>query len=199
VTTNDETTNDETTTDETTDPETTTDETGDVETTTDVATTGRRARVFAFGVLPALALLLAIGAGVLKWQTGVAATKAEAGQESVQAARDIATVMLTYEPDKIEEQLVAARDLLTGPFRESYTTMINDVVIPGAKNQRITAITNIPGAASISADAHHAQVMLYVDQKVTIGDGAPTNNLSTVRVTLDKVGDRWLMSNFEPV
>lgn len=155
-------------------------------------------RVLAFGVLPALALVLAISAGVLKWQVNEARQDDAARAESLQAARDTVTVMLTYEPAKIDEQLAQARDLLTGPFRDTYITMTNDIVIPGAKQKGITAVAAVPGAAIESVDKNRAVTMLYVNQKVSVGGQMPTDNLSTVRVTLDKVGGRWLVSQFEP-
>jgi Mce-associated membrane protein len=34
---------------------------------------------------------------------------------------------------------------------------------------------------------------------VTVGNGVPTDTASSVRITLDKVGERWLISKFEPV
>ncbi|MGA5465671.1 hypothetical protein [Mycobacterium sp. NPDC050041] len=156
-------------------------------------------RVFAFGVLPALALVLAVAAGVLKWHDSEVRQTDAARAESLQAARNTVTVMLTYDPAKIDEQLANARDLLTGPFRETYTRMTNEIVIPGAKAQGITAVAAVPGAAIESVDKNHAVTMLYVNQKVSVGGQMPTDNLSTVKVTLDKVGDRWLVSQFEPV
>jgi Mce-associated membrane protein len=159
----------------------------------------RWSRVLAFGVLPGLALVLAVAAGVLKWQVNEARQTDAARTESVQAARDTVTVMLTYDPAKIDQQLAEARELLTGPFRDTYITMTNDIVIPGAKQQGITAVASVPGAAIESVDKNRAVTMLYVNQKVSIGGQMPTDNLSTVKVTLDKVGDRWLVSQFEPV
>jgi Mce-associated membrane protein len=38
-----------------------------------------------------------------------------------------------------------------------------------------------------------------VNQTVVVGTGVPTDNLSSVRVTLDKVDGRWLISQFQPV
>jgi len=32
-----------------------------------------------------------------------------------------------------------------------------------------------------------------------VGADAPTNTTSSVRVTLDKVGGRWLISAFDPI
>ncbi|MCV7169136.1 hypothetical protein H7I41_04255 [Mycobacterium manitobense] len=157
------------------------------------------ARVLAFGVLPALALILAISAGLLKWQVNEAREADAARAESLQAARNTVALMLTYDPAEIDQQLAEARDLLTGPFRDTYITMTNDIVIPGAKQQGITAVASVPGAAIESVDKNRAVTMLYVNQKVSVGGQMPTDNLSTVRVTLDKVGDRWLVSQFEPV
>jgi Mce-associated membrane protein len=42
-------------------------------------------------------------------------------------------------------------------------------------------------------------VLLFVDQTVIVGKTAPTNTASSVRVTLDRIDDRWLISQFDPV
>jgi Mce-associated membrane protein len=156
-------------------------------------------RVLALGVLPTLALLLALGAGFLKWQDNSVRDSQIARAQSVQAARDSTIALLSYKPDTVEQQLTAARDLLTGEFRGSYTSLTNDVVIPGAKQKRISAVATIPAAASVSAEPNHAVVLVFVNQTVIVGQDAPTDTASSVRVTLDKVGDRWLISKFDPV
>jgi Mce-associated membrane protein len=156
-------------------------------------------RTVAFVVLPVLALLLALGAGALKFlDEGVRESKA-ARDESVQAAKDITISMLSYKPDTVEQQLTAARDRLTGGFRDEYTNLTNNVVIPGAKQKQITAVANVPDAASVSANPGRAVVLLFVNQTVTVGAGVPADTASSVRVTLDKVGDRWMVSQFDPV
>jgi Mce-associated membrane protein len=156
-------------------------------------------RVLALGVLPTLALLLALGAGFLKWQDNSVRDSQIARAQSVQAARDSTIALLSYKPDTVEQQLTAARDLLTGEFRGSYTSLTNDVVIPGAKQKRISAVATIPAAASVSAEPNHAVVLVFVNQTVIVGQDAPTDTASSVRVTLEKVGDRWLISKFDPV
>jgi Mce-associated membrane protein len=168
----------------------------------DSVAVGRRVdwpRVLAYGVLPVLALALAVGAGFFKWQDSSASDAAVARSESVQVAKDSTTELLSYKPDTVEQQLGAARDLLTGDFRDSYTSLTHDVVIPGAKQQQISAVAAVPAAASVSASPSRAVVLVFVDQSVVMGKGAPTETASTVRVTLDKVGSRWLISGFDPV
>ena len=90
-------------------------------------------RLFVFGLLPGLVLLMALGAGYLKWQHSYAQLSEQARIESVRAATDGTIALLSYRPDTVDKDLVAARDRMTGTFRDSYTQLTNDVVIPGSK------------------------------------------------------------------
>jgi Mce-associated membrane protein len=155
--------------------------------------------LMAYALLPGLALLLAMGAGYLKWWGASASDVPSASAQSVRAASEGTVAMLSYRPDNVDKTLGAARDRLTGDFRDAYTKLINDVVIPGAKQKEITATANVNAAASVSATNTHAVALVFVNQTVTIGTEAPTATASSVRVTLDKVRDRWLISQFEPV
>ena len=157
------------------------------------------ARVVAYGVLPALALLLALGAGYLKWMDNSVRDDENARVESMRAAKESTIAMLSYKPDTVEQQLTAARDLLTQDFRDQYTSLTKDVVIPGAKQKQISAVATVPAVASVSADPRRAVVLVFVNQTVVIGQTAPTDSASSVRVTLEKVGNRWLISKFDPV
>jgi Mce-associated membrane protein len=157
-------------------------------------------RVLAYGVLPALALVLALAAGYFRWVVASADELALARTESVRVASEDAAALLSYKADSADRDLNnAARDRLTGDFKDAYINLIRQVVIPGAKEKHISAVAKVNAAASVSASANHAVVLLYVDQTVTIGDGAPTDTQPVVRVALDKVNGRWLVSHFDPV
>ncbi|WP_413467743.1 hypothetical protein [Mycobacterium sp. RTGN3] len=156
-------------------------------------------RMLAYGVLPVLALILALGAGYLKWQDDSARDAQTTAAQSVQAATDSAIAMLSYRPDTVEKDLTAARDRLTGQFKDDYTGLINDVVIPGAKQKQISVVATVPAAASVSATENHAVVLVFVNQTTIMGQGAPTSTASSVRVSLDNVQGRWLISQFDPV
>lgn len=156
-------------------------------------------RIFGFGVLPAIALLLALVAAYLKWADNSVRDAEQARIESVQAAKNSTVAMLSYKPDTVERQLNDARNLLAGDFKESYTGLINDVVIPGAKQKQISAVASVPAVASVSADANKAAVLVFVDQTTVVGQAGPTETASSVRVTLEKIDGRWLISNFDPV
>lgn len=166
-------------------------------------------RVLVYGLLPGLALVLALVAGFSKWQLDtsdygtVPPVASEQNRspalDSMNAAKDSTIKMLSYKPENVADQLNAARDLLTGEFRESYSTLINDVVIPGSQQKKISAEASVPAAAVVSADPTHAVVLVFVNQTVVVGEDAPTDTSSSVRVTLDKIDGRWLISEFEPV
>ena len=161
---------------------------------------GRRwVPVVAYGLLPAVAFTLAGGAGYLKWQYDSARAAAAAQSQSVAAATESTIAVLSYQPDTVDKQLTAARDRLTGTFRDSYSALIHDVVIPGAQQKHISAVATVPAAASVSATANHAVVLVFVDQSLIVGADAPTSTASSVKVTLDKIGEQWLISDFTPV
>jgi Mce-associated membrane protein len=156
-------------------------------------------RVLAWGVLPTLALLLTLGAGYLKWVDDTAREAQRASAESVRAAVESTIAILSYQADTADKDLGAAIGRLTGSFKDSYSSLIHDVVIPGAKQKQISAKANVPAAASVSASANHAVVLVFVNQSTTIGNDPPTSTASSVRVTLDKVQNRWLIAQFDPV
>ena len=156
-------------------------------------------RLFAFAVLPGIALLLAVAAGYFKWDVSNTDV-GQAGPESVRVASDDAVAMLSYTPESAEKDLGAARERLTGEFKDAYTALTRQVVIPGAKDKRIAAVAKVTAASSVSATANHAVVLLFVNQSVTIGDGGtPTDTHPVIRVVLEKVDGRWLVSHFDPV
>ncbi|OMC39187.1 hypothetical protein [Mycobacterium sp. IS-1264] len=156
-------------------------------------------RVLTYGVFPGLALLVALAAGYFKWVDGSADAVALARTESARVASEDAAALLSYKADSADKELGAARERLTGEFKDAYTTLTREVVIPGAKEKHISATAKVSAAAPVSVTANHAVVLLFVNQTVTIGNGAPTDTQPVIRVTLEKVDGRWLVSHFDPV
>ena len=152
-----------------------------------------------YAVLPVLAMLAAVGVGFLKWKDSTARGADTARIESVQVATDSTIKMLSYRPDSVEADLASARDRLTGSFRDAYIQLTHDVVIPGSKQKQISAVATVPAAASVSATPDHAVVLVFVNQTIIVGDDPPSSTASSVRVVLDRVNNRWLISDFTPV
>ena len=154
-------------------------------------------RVLVYGLLPGLALLLAMAAGFLKWKDTSIRDADVARSQSIMAARDSAIALLSFRSGTIESEVEAVRERLTGGFLETYTQVTREVLIPNAKERHVSAAATVPSAASVSATGNHAVVLLFVDQTVKIGDFSPADASTSVRVTLDKIGDRWLVSGFD--
>jgi Mce-associated membrane protein len=156
-------------------------------------------RVLVYGVLPGVVMVLAVVAGMFKYQYSSVYDSDAAAAESLQAAKDSTVALLSYEPGSVDRELDAARGRLTGSFLDTYTDFTNKVVIPGAKQKQITTKATIPAAVSVSADSTKAVALVFVSQTVTMGKDKPSESISSIRVSLDKVGDRWLISGFDPV
>lgn len=144
------------------------------------------------------ALVATLAAAYLKYQAAMHMDAEQARSESVEAAKTGTVALLSYTPQDAEKTLTAAADLLTGTFRDSYTSLVRDVVIPGAQQKQISAAASVAGAASVSATPDRATVVVFVDQSVVMADDAPTQTASVVEVSLTKEADRWLISGFDP-
>ncbi|ODR26187.1 hypothetical protein BHQ19_08355 [Mycolicibacterium porcinum] len=152
-----------------------------------------------YGVIPALIVGLAACAGYLQWRNSSMRAAQAAAISAVPAATDSTIKMLSYKPDTVQKDLESASEGLTGAFRDSYNSLTHDVVIPGAQQKQISAVATVPGAAAVSASAKRAVVIVFVNQTTIVGADPPTATASTIRVTLDKVGERWLVSDFTPI
>jgi len=155
--------------------------------------------VLAYGFIPGLIMLSAVAVGYLRWQDFSARDLRTARAESVHAATDSTIKMLSYRPDTVENDLASAGNRMTGTFRDSYTQLIRDVVIPGSKQRRISAVATVPAAASVSVTPSRAVVLLFVNQSIIVGTDPPSSTASSVKVTLDRVNNHWLISDFTPI
>lgn len=160
--------------------------------------TGRwRSRAVAVAVA---AVLLAVCASWLLWDASARRGAVRAGADAAQAARDAIVAISSYQPATAGQALdAAAHERLTGTFLDDYTQMIKTVLVPEAVGSKISATATVPAVAVVSAARRHAVVLAYVDQTRSIASGAPEKTTSTVRVTMDNVDGRWLISGFEPI
>jgi Mce-associated membrane protein len=154
-------------------------------------------RVLVYGVLPGLVLLLAMAAAFLKWKDSSVRAADLIRSQSVAAARDSAVAVLSFRFGTVDQDVATARERLTGGFRDTYTKVAQQTLIPDAKERHVTATATVPAAAPESTSDNHAVVLLFVNQTVRIGDSRSADSASSVRVTLDKIGERWLISGFD--
>lgn len=156
-------------------------------------------KTLAYVVLPLAVLVMALGVGYLKWHAQPGALSEVGAAQVVSEATEATTAMLSYRAEYVDADLTAASEHLTGDFRSRFAALINDVVIPGAKEQRISAEATVPAAAVVSSTPDRAELLIYIDQTTTVGDSAPTVTQSSARVLVEKVDGRWLIADFEPI
>jgi Mce-associated membrane protein len=106
--------------------------------------------------------------------------------------------MLSYTPPSATADLTKAQERLTGSFKDSYAALVKDVVIPASQQKNIAAKARVAAAAVVSANRNEAKALVFVDQTITVGTDAPTDSTSSVRVTLERHADKWLISAFDP-
>jgi Mce-associated membrane protein len=163
------------------------------------AKTAFRAQLAARMLISTLALGLTVGAAYQKWQVYSIQEAGPAGSAAVQAASDTAVALLSYRPETVQADLTRAQERLTGSFRDTYSKFTTTTVIPAAQTEKIATQANVQAGAVVSATVDHAVVLLAVNQTITIAAGAPTNSSWSVRAAVVKVGERWLVSAFDPV
>jgi Mce-associated membrane protein len=153
--------------------------------------------VLVYRLVPTFVLLLGIVAGLLKWHDSSIRHIELARGQSVSSAKESTDAILTFRYDTIDHDVAATRERLTGGFLDTYTKRTQQELIPNAKQERLVATATVPDAAPEITTPNHAVVLVFISQTVKVGDAPPTETGSSARVTLDKIGERWLISDFD--
>ena len=127
------------------------------------------------------------------------ADSAQARRVVLDAAKTDAVKILSYTPDTVEANLTDAAKLTTGDFHDTFTKLVDETVIPGAKSKSITSVATVPAAAVESLEAESATLIVFVNQTTTVPPADPNNTASTVRMKLQKVNGDWLIAAFDPI
>lgn len=152
------------------------------------------------GVWFVVIALLAAVAGVLWWQ--------DRGYDETEAARAEATAVvkqhlgaiLSYRTASVEKDLAAAQRHLTGRFEEDFGQLARTVVAPASKQDGVTTEAKVVASSVVSASSTDVVALVYVSHTTkskTLSE--PKVTPSRLRVTLTRVGDRWLISELTPL
>ncbi|MFD6398199.1 h domain protein [Nocardia sp. NPDC060249] len=153
-----------------------------------------------FGALAAAGVIAAVVLGVSGYQLWQQDKTEQARTDAMSTASRTVSAMFTYEPATVDTELPRAADNLTESFRADYLKLIEQAIAPGAKEKQLTVKATTQAEGVVSADPEKAVVLLYLNQLTTSKDspeGATSG--SRVRVSLDKSGNRWLVSQVTPV
>jgi Mce-associated membrane protein len=154
-------------------------------------------------ILLVLALLASAGAAAwlyFFWYRPDLQTNADAEKAALDAASSGTVAVLTYSPESVEQDFANAKTHLTGDFLNHYTGFTEQIVLPAAKQKSVKTSAAVVQAAVSEIKPDSAVALVFVNQTTTSKenpDGAFA--ASAVRVTLQKIDGRWLISEFEPV
>lgn len=165
----------------------------------------RGLRVLRRRLFPTLVVaLLVASAGLTAWlyvfqfradqQTGQAAA-----DTVVQAATDGTVAMLSYAPETLESDFAAAKSHLTGDFLSYYNDFTTEVVTPAATEKKVKTTAEVVQAGVSELRPDSAVVLVFINQTTTSADRPePAIAASSVKVTLQEIDGRWLISSFDP-
>ncbi|MFF3572713.1 hypothetical protein ACFYXQ_33585 [Nocardia jiangxiensis] len=128
--------------------------------------------------------------------------------DDVQAAKGAALAaavtnvpkILSYRADSADNDLESAANLLTGDFKNRFQTLVKDTIIPAAKQHQTVTNATVAAKSVVDGTSDAVTVLLFIDQSTTSKDApAPRLDASRVRIHMDRIGDRWLISGLEPV
>ncbi|MFC4605010.1 twin-arginine translocation pathway signal [Rhodococcus kronopolitis] len=151
-------------------------------------------------ILLAAALVLALVAGVLYRTVYLPDRRTDdrARAEAAEAAADGAVALLTYTPETTAADLAAAGQRLTGEFKDYYGRVAESVLVPAAREQKISTHASVTDTGIGSFDADSAVALVFLTQTSTSADRPePVTASVGARVELSWVDDQWLISRFD--
>ncbi|MFW0787018.1 hypothetical protein AAFP35_21180 [Gordonia sp. CPCC 206044] len=153
----------------------------------------------AVGILM-IAALIAAATAYLTMYRGDNATRDGAARDVVGAANDGTVAILSYSPKSLDADFTEAKTHLTGQFLTYYKEFTAKVVKPAATENGVDTKAQVVRSAVSDLSPDNAQVLAFVNQ-TTRSKTKPEPELtsSSVRISLQKVDGKWLISSFDPV
>lgn len=124
-------------------------------------------------------------------------TDKASAREAIKAASEGAVALLSYSPDTLNQDFANAKSRLTDDFQDYYKRFTEQIVAPTAQRGLTTRVRVIRAAV---AEFHpkSAVVLVFLNQTTASPDKPqPATTASSVRVTLVKAKNSWLIAKFD--
>ncbi|WP_435746635.1 J domain-containing protein [Nocardioides sp. SYSU DS0663] len=147
------------------------------------------------GVAALLALASVVAAAVL-WRAEFATTE-ESVEDAARAAQAVAeravVPLISYDHRTMAEDRTAALSYLTEEYGAEYEKLFA-VLEESADDLEVVVEAEVLASGIVRADTDRVQVLLFVDRPtIRRGEEEPTIYKDQVTVTMEKVGDDWLV------
>ncbi len=162
----------------------------------------REARIISYAILAVLVLASGAWATLLYFAQyrPDKQTDPTVRQEVATSASDGTTAVLSYSSDTLDQDFDNARSHLAGEFLTYFNDFTARVVAPAAKQRPLKTSAEVGGAAVMELHPNSAVVLVFVNQTTTAKDNPkPMTAVSSIRVHMNRVDGRWLITKFDPV
>lgn len=142
--------------------------------------------------------LMAAVTGFVWYQVREHAATETARQAGLEASRDAARVLFSYDYRTLSKDFSAGQALTTGAFRKQYADTTARLVTPVATEKKAVVKAEVVTAGVVRATPDTVVTIVFVNQVTTSSlTAGPKVDLSRVRMTLDHVQGRWLVSQVD--
>ena len=156
--------------------------------------TGSAVPAWLLGVLAALAAM-AVAAAVWTWQTGDDTSVEDATSQAQAAAEQAIVPVLSYDFESLEADQDRAASYLTSSYREDYDQLFG-VIADNAPSTRTKVEAEVVASGIVRSGQDRVDVLVFVDRPTTNKlTPEPVVYKDQVTVTMQKVGDDWLVDN----
>lgn len=122
----------------------------------------------------------------------------QARRSGLQASRDAARLLFSYDYRTLERDFAAGRKLTTGAFRTDYDKTTTRVVADVAERYKAVVKANVINAGVVSASADRVVTIVYVNQVTSSTQVKGQKvDLSRVRMTLVRPDGVWLVTRVD--
>ena len=155
---------------------------------------GRRVPTWVLGLLGALAAV-SVAAAIWAWQSGDGTAVEDATSSAQSAAEQAIEPLLSYDHKTLEADQKRAQGYLTADYGKDYDKLFG-VIADNAPSTQTKVVADAFASAIVRSGKERVDVLIFVDQlttnKVT---PQPTTYKNQVTVTMQKVGDDWLIDD----
>lgn len=154
----------------------------------------RSVPTWVLGLLGALAAV-SVAAAIWAWQAGDDTAVEDATSSAQSAAEQAIEPLLSYDYKTLEADQKRAQGYLTADYRKDYDQLFG-VIADNAPSTQTKVVADAFASAIVRSGKERVDVLIFVDQlttnKVT---PEPTTYKNQVTVTMQKVGEDWLIDD----
>jgi Mce-associated membrane protein len=156
----------------------------------------RSGPVLVLGLLTVVALALAAAVVLLwSWKSDLRA-KEDAAQNGLNAATSAAQDFSSYDYRTLDSNFKTSSDAATGTFRQQYLSMMSQVR-QAAVQQQIVVVGTVLKAGVEQVGAHQMVAVVFLNQDTSRLNQPRGTDQYRLRLTMDKIKGRWLVSKVD--